>query len=157
MARCVVRTSAVLLCNDRRISPTLGGLRTKRSRVVRVRAALIALAFLAASALGALHEAATAHVRCAAHGELIDSDGPVQTGVRAARDVIAPVQPSARGHGDEHCLLASALRASRIVPVVPAIAMAAVIVDDLASVPAISVAAPAASLYRIAPKTSPPA
>ena len=128
-----------------------------RSRGLRVRAALTTLVFVVASMLGALHEAATAHVRCAAHGELIDSNGPLQTVVRPAPDAIAPAQSSARGHGDEHCLVASALRASPTVPVSPAIAQPVVTVDDLVTVPSAPAAVSAVGLYRTAPKTSPPA
>jgi hypothetical protein len=137
--------------------PTPGGLRTRRSRGVRVRAALTTIAFVAASLLGALHEAATVHIRCAAHGELIDSAGPVRADVPSAQDEVAAAQSSARGHGDDHCLLASATRASRTVPRAPAIAAATITALDLGAVPLLSTAAPAASLYRIAPKTSPPA
>lgn len=132
-------------------------LRTRRSRAVRVRAALTTLAFLAASVLGALHEAATVHVRCAAHGELIDSTGPVPSDVPSARDAIAPAQSSARGHGDDHCLIAAAARASRTVPGSPAIAVPAVAAIDRAALPPATPAPASASLYRIAPKTSPPA
>jgi hypothetical protein len=153
---------AVLLSNNRVITWSARGpnperLRARRSRGVRACAALTTLVFVAAGLLGALHEAATVHVRCAAHGELIDSAGPVRTAVRPVRDAIAPAQPSARGHGDDHCLLASAARASRTVPGSPAIAAAAVTIDDLVAVPSAPIAAPAAGLYRIAPKTSPPA
>jgi len=133
-----------------------GAPRVTRSRRVRVRAALIALAFLTASLFGALHEAATAHVRCAEHGELIDSDGPVPAVAAPASDAIAPAKPSARGHGDDHCLVAAATRASRIVPVSPALAQVVVTVDDLVLALSAPARATAASLYRLAPKTSPP-
>lgn len=124
----------------------------------RVRAALTAAMFVAASLLGVLHEATTAHVRCAAHGELVDSDAPVGVAavVPAAHDTVDPAQPSSRAHGDEHCLLASALRASRIAARAPALAAAAATVDDIALIPPRAVPA-SAGLYRIAPKTSPPA
>ena len=140
----------------RNISPSLRSLRWALvSR--RVHAALTALAFVAASLLGVLHEATTAHERCAVHGELVDSDGPLASVAVpvSAHDSLDGAQSSARGHGDEHCLMASALRASRIAPRAPALAVATV------TVAAAPVAAPSAPrvpvrVFRIAPKTSPP-
>jgi hypothetical protein len=145
------------------ISQASWGSRFTRSRRVRVRAALTALAFLTASWLGVVHEATTVHVRCAAHGELVDSDAPVGAVAavgavaRSARDAMAPAVPLARGHGDDHCLLASALRESRAVPLAPALAAAAVTACDLVMIAPPAIPAVATSLYRIAPKTSPPA
>ena len=135
----------------------LGSLRVPRASR-RVRAALTAFVFMATSLLGVLHEATTSHVRCAAHGELVDSDAPASaaTVAPAAHDTLDRAQPLSRAHGDEHCLLASALRASRIAPRVPAIAAAVAVVDDVVVVAPRPIAAPA-GLYRIAPKTSPPA
>jgi len=128
-----------------------------RDRRVRVRAALTSLAFLVASLLGMLHEATTVHVRCAAHGELIDSGavtGPVSPPVR---DVLSRSQSQSSVRGDDHCLLASAVRESRAVPASPALVAASITVDAVAMAPSARVQTAAASLYRIAPKTSPPA
>lgn len=134
-----------------------GGLRPRRSRSagLRVRAALTAAMFIVASLLGVLHEATTAHVRCAAHGELVDSDAPIGAVAGSARDTILHTQPRAHGHGDEHCLLASALRSSRIAPRTPVLVATVVVVDDIVMATP-GAAQAAASLYRIAPKTSPP-
>jgi hypothetical protein len=120
-------------------------------------AAVTVLAFLAASLLGVLHEATTVHVRCAAHGELIDSSAAVASAVPAVRDSIAPAPGSARGHGDDHCLLASAVRASRILSTTPAIASAAVAVDEVVIAAPSAIPQVAARVDRVAPKTSPPA
>jgi hypothetical protein len=148
-----------LLFRDRR---PLGGPRTLRVRQPRVPAALAAVLLVLANLLGALHDASTSHVRCAAHGELVDSDGPLAVvaspAAVAALAALTTAPGSARGHGDSHCLLAAALRASRIAPPPPVVAAAAITVVDLRSaVPPGLVAAPGASLLRIAPKTSPPA
>ncbi|HEX7836231.1 MAG TPA: hypothetical protein VF469_02145 [Kofleriaceae bacterium] len=123
---------------------------------VRVRAALAAAVFIVANLLGVLHEATTSHVRCAAHGELVDSDGPVGAVAGPARDTILHTQPRTHGHGDEHCLLAQVWRSSRIAPRALALAAAVVAIDDARVVVPGAVPAPE-SLYRIAPKTSPPA
>jgi hypothetical protein len=95
-------------------------------------------------------------VRCAAHGELVDSDGLALAVVGPECSTIEDAPALARGHGDEHCLLASALRASRVAPEVPALVAAIATIDSPVTPPAGLAAAPAAGLYRIAPKTSPP-
>jgi hypothetical protein len=134
-------------------------LRSRRSMRAgrRVHAALAAATFVVASLLGIVHEATTTHVRCAAHGELVDSAAAVGAVAGPARDAIVHGQPRTRGHGDEHCLIASALRSSRIAPRAPALAVTVVTVADVAVVAPGAAAAVTAGLYRIAPKTSPPA
>lgn len=127
----------------------------------RASAALAALLFVLTGMLGVVHEATTSHVRCAAHGELVDSGAPAMAVVGPAHGTIASTITSApslaRGHGDEHCLLASAVRASRIAPRPPTL-IAAIASVDARAIPPLERAAPrAAGLYRIAPKTSPPA
>jgi hypothetical protein len=127
----------------------------------RASAALAALLFVLTGMLGVVHEATTSHVRCAAHGELVDSGAPTAAVVVPARGTIASTIASApllaRGHGDEHCLLASAVRASRIAPRPPTLIAAIASVDARAIPPPERAAPRAAGLYRIAPKTSPPA
>jgi hypothetical protein len=127
----------------------------------RVPAALAAVLLVLANLLGALHDASTAHVRCAAHGELVDSDGPLAIAASAATPAdhaaLTAAPGSARGHGDVHCLLAAALHASRIAPRPPVLAAAAVTAVESAVPPPGLGAAPGVHLLRIAPKTSPPA
>lgn len=120
-------------------------------------AALTALAFVLASLLGIVHEAATTHVRCAEHGELIHHDATVASTGGADRDttVSDPVAAALQSH--EHCALASVTRESRLVPRPPAIASAQVAIARLARSAPRAVAARAGDLYRTAPKTSPPA
>ena len=122
-------------------------------------AALTAFAFVFASLLGWVHDATTSHVRCAAHGELVDSDaGPANIAVAGPqRDTLSSAQHSARGLGDEHCTLASAIRESRIAPRTPSLLAATVRVAELALPARPAVHATVTSVYRIAPKTSPPA
>lgn len=131
-----------------------------RPRPGRASAALAALVFVLTGLLGMVHEATTAHVRCAAHGELVDSDGPVAAVVGPACETIASTIASApllaHGHGDEHCLLASAVRASRIAPRPPILIAAIAVIDARVTPPPERAAPRAAGLYRIAPKTSPP-
>jgi hypothetical protein len=126
----------------------------------RVPAALAAVLLVLANLLGALHDASTSHVRCAAHGELVDSDGPLAIAASAATTAdhaeLTAAPGSARGHGDAHCLLAAALHASRIASRPPALAAAAVALESAVPPPALA-AAPGVHLLRIAPKTSPPA
>ncbi len=126
-------------------------------RPARASAALAALVFVLTGVFGMVHEATTAHVRCAAHGELVDSDGIAAAMVGPACGTIAGAPVRARGHGDEHCLLVSAVHASRIAPRPPALIVATAAIDSLVTPPPGRAAARAAGLYRIAPKTSPPA
>lgn len=123
-------------------------------------AAVTAALFVLASLLGALHEATTSHVRCATHGELVDSDGPLAPSAIAeagTAPVITGALRSARGHGDDHCLLAAAARTSRIAPRTPVLsaASAALAAGDPPAAPLAAPASPSPG-YRIAPKTSPP-
>jgi hypothetical protein len=124
----------------------------------RIHAALTAIVFVAASLLGIVHEATTAHARCAAHGELVDREGPVAAvaAPASAQDALETTQPAARGHGDEHCLLASALRTPRVTarPVAP-VALVVIVAGIATAAP--GAVQTSASVYRIAPKTSPPA
>lgn len=110
--------------------------------------------FVFASLLGMVHEATTSHVRCAAHGELVDGL-PVAALALAGQpgDTVADAADGARSGGDEHCLLASALRASRIAPSPPA----PIGVAELHHALPASAHAAGARVYRLAPKTSPPA
>jgi hypothetical protein len=122
-------------------------------------AAVAAFAFVFASLLGWAHDATTSHVRCAAHGELVDSDaGPANTAVAGPlRDTLTAAQHSARGLADEHCTLASAVRESRVAPRTPSLVAATVRVAALAVIAPPAARATVTSVYRIAPKTSPPA
>lgn len=153
--RCVVGLVAVLRSATRIILSHLRGLGWPGASR-RARAALTALVFVAASLLGALHEATTSHVRCAVHGELVDSAAPLGVVAGPARATIASAQPLARAHGDEHCLLASMWRSPPISPRPPSLVAAVAVSHDVV-VAAPGIAQASASLYRIAPKTSPPA
>jgi hypothetical protein len=128
----------------------------------RVQAALTALVFVLSSLLGVLHEAATTHVRCAQHGELMDGGLPLAGSVPNARDARDGNSASVGDggattiSGHEHCALASAMRASRIAPCPPALSAAPVVTAEVAIAAAADVAVRDRALYRIAPKTSPP-
>jgi hypothetical protein len=162
--------------------PTLDRTCAKRLRAFRPahvasrwQAALTALAFVLSSLFGLLHEATTKHVRCAQHGEMIDSNATIAqaarheipatpaTPTRSAnaedRDLTPRVRdlPGVAMHGHEHCLLISAMRESRVMPRSPAIMPAPVAISRLlASTPRVVIAR-GDDLYRTAPKTSPPA
>lgn len=120
-------------------------------------AALIALVFVLTSLAGMAHEAATQHVRCAEHGELVDAAGPPAL---AARDTLLTVAsrgaPSEPVHGHDHCAFAQTTRASRLDLRPPGVAPIAVAVVELpAALPPRPVHAGVA-VFRAAPKTSPP-
>ena len=149
-----VTLSAPLDCNR-----TRPGVRPSRRVSLRGRAVVTALVFVLSSWFGLVHEATTTHVRCAQHGELMDSGAnaiarPAEAAVDAnVRDV---AETTSQGH--EHCALASAMRESRVVPRPPLLVAA-----PLVTAGPVVAGAPAAetshdrALYRTAPKTSPPA
>lgn len=137
--------------------PRRPGARSMRARRTRASAALAALVFALASLLGVVHEATTTHVRCAAHGELVDSEAVAGAAAGPVCATLAGAGRAARGHGDDHCLLASATRQSRIAARPPAVLTAIVTVDRIVIAAPRHVPVPRATLYRIAPKTSPPA
>lgn len=130
--------------------------RSTSARPGRASAAVAALVFVLTSVFGMVHEATTAHTRCAAHGELVDVDGIAGAVVGPACRTIGSAPALARGHGDEHCLLASAVRASRVAPRPPTLIAARAPIDSHVTSPPELAAVRAAGLYRIAPKTSPP-
>jgi hypothetical protein len=140
-----------------------------------VQAALTALAFVLSSLFGLIHEATTKHVRCAQHGDMIDSDSaiartarleiparpatPTRSASAGDRDLTLRVRdlPGIAVHGHEHCSLISATRESRVLPHPPAIMPAPVAISRLAASTPRVVVARGNDLYRTAPKTSPPA
>jgi len=131
---------------------------------LRGRAALTALAFVLSSWFGVLHESTTTHVRCAQHGELMDTRAG---GDAAARNALAVAPGTIEANvrdvaatttgGHEHCALASAIRESRVVPASPALVAALVAVAEPLALAATVEAPRDRALYRTAPKTSPPA
>lgn len=124
---------------------------------MRVQAALTALAFVLASLFGILHEATTAHVRCAEHGELIHRNPTVANTERAARDAVLGDLRAEAVSSHEHCLLTSAARESRLVARPPSVGPAPVTASRVAATSPRTVTARGGGLYRTAPKTSPPA
>jgi len=124
---------------------------------MRAQAALTAFAFALASLLGVIHEATTRHVVCAAHGELIHADAPTKVAKPPAGGAVASARTTASTHGDDHCALASATHQSRVTSRAPAMASAVAPADTVVAVVPAGVPRAETSLYRTAPKTSPPA
>jgi hypothetical protein len=147
-----------LLLLERKLTSGHRSWRSTPAGPARASAALAALVFVLTSVFGVVHEATTAHARCAAHGELVDIDGAgAAAAVAGPADHTMGTAPAlARGHGDEHCLLASAVRASRISPRPPTLVAAIATIAALVTPGPELAAGRAAGLYRIAPKTSPP-
>jgi len=121
-------------------------------------AALTAAAFVLTSLLGVIHEAATRHVVCAAHGELMHADMPTTRVAEVLQHgSVARDLPASESHGHEHCALASALRQSRIAPRASVIAAPVATTHPVTTTLAPTARAVRIALYRTAPKTSPPA
>lgn len=106
--------------------------------------------------LSLFHEATTVHVRCAEHGELVHgSVETAQANVAAAFSAIGDLAGGA-AQGHEHCKLACASRVASIQP--PAFSLIAITTTTYSIEPAVvGVVDSHESLYRTAPKTSPPA
>jgi hypothetical protein len=126
---------------------------------IRIQAALTALAFVLSGLIGLVHEATTRHVRCAEHGELMHGDPAVATrAVIKAPGLDSTVRDAGPAiHRHEHCSLTSTTRASRVAVRPPAVVAAPVAISDVATATARAIVSPGDSLYRTAPKTSPPA
>ena len=122
----------------------------------RAVAALLGIAFVLANLIGFVHEATTLHVRCAEHGELIHGETSAASS-GDSRATVAGDGQAGESRGHEHCDLASAIRESRCAPQAPALVLAPVTEAVHAAAPAAVATVQHASIYRIAPKTSPPA
>lgn len=126
----------------------------------RARAVVTVIAFVLSSWLGAEHDATTMHVRCAQHGELMDSGAPdtlTVTAAAPARELRVRAAPGDAVRGHEHCALSAATRASRVVPNPPSLAAARLAVAERAAAVVRVAVARDRARYRTAPKTSPPA
>lgn len=168
---CAISQVTLFATSDRTHARRLGA--SSPARLTRAtsrwQAVLTAVAFVLSSLFGLVHEATTTHVRCAQHGELIDSNAadariarsvtPVSPANAEEPDSVSRVSdlPGVAIHGHEHCSLISATRESRMVPRSPAVVPARVVIGDLAIAVPRTTAAPGRVLYRTAPKTSPPA
>jgi hypothetical protein len=126
-----------------------------KASVNRVLSALIGVTFVLASLFGLAHDAATTHVRCAEHGEMMHG-GPPPIAASTARHGRLSAGGGGEFRGHEHCALASAMRESRVAPHVPAVLTAPVAVHNVAPPPIVQSTARTSPLYRSAPKTSPP-
>ena len=127
---------------------------------IRVQAALTALIFVVSSLIGLVHEATTKHVRCAEHGELMHGD-PAQaaraTTTAPQRDSVVRDVAATVPHRHEHCSLTSTTRDSRVELRGPVVAPAPLAISEVADGTHRIVTLRSDSVYRTAPKTSPPA
>jgi hypothetical protein len=125
-----------------------------RVRVRRSGVALVAMLVVIAQLAGFAHEAAVRHVRCAAHGELVEATDAGATSIFADSTAVHQAGDRRADADHDHCTIATAIHA--------AAAVAPPAWTGAASPPAAMVAdgsvAAVASVarYRLAPKTSPP-
>jgi hypothetical protein len=114
-----------------------------------------AMVLVLAQLIGLAHQAAIRHVTCNEHGEELEL-APLAEALHACGDqhLIAVAGDTDSAHHDD-CLLARALHQSSAAPTPTPI-----IIPTLTELPAVAALALAharpATLYRIAPKTSPP-
>lgn len=113
------------------------------------------MVLVAGQLFGMAHEASTRHVRCAQHGETLEAASLTETFHESDDTRLVGVSGDT---GAEHadCEIARALHASSasVTPfVAPAVVARLIVADD----PLVATSPLVRSLYRIAPKTSPPA
>ena len=134
----------------------------------RTGGAALLLAVFALGHLGVMvHQATAQHARCAEHGELVhggDDEGAEAGGLEAWTERQAPddsdrieSRPLAAGHEHEHCWVACAAGERLRVRDPAGESDLARLDKDADLQPATAPRALRSALYRIAPKTSPPA
>jgi len=119
--------------------------------------AALAVLLLVLGQLAALaHNASTRHVRCAEHGEEQDAAQLAQPLHACSQDHLVGIEGD---HGTDHddCTIARALHQSAAAPHHAGAPQLVPTVADSALPREVALVAPATDLYRIAPKTSPPA
>ncbi len=120
----------------------------------RWQASIAALVLLVASLLAGWHHAEVAHGRCSEHGEevhLARVDGTVVAPAPDATQISS--SPWVAVDGDDHCQIVVATHRACDPVTAPAFLPATL---EHVVVPQPRVVAFAATLYRLAPKTSPP-
>jgi hypothetical protein len=129
-----------------------------RATAARLTAALVAFASFAGQLVSIAHVADRRHVACPEHGELeelpsVRHAGEILRAETSFEDGAAPLE----GHGHDHCVFASHVRHSSAATV--RLAWVALALAPSAPPPLVDLAAPKQlrALYRLAPKTSPPA
>ncbi len=111
----------------------------------------VAIALIVLAQLGALsHSAVARHVRCATHGELVDA---AQVDAHST-DAVRLVGARTSGGADDHCELAAALHHD-VTASVPAHTITQPLLAAATAVAPIGTPA-RSTVYRFAPKTSPP-
>ena len=137
----------------------LPGTAKVRTRTGRLTAALVAFASFAGQLVSLEHLAAGPHVACAEHGgELEDVPSVAHVGETLHDEARFENEAAPKpGHGHEHCVFASHARqvgsdvhVGKLVPV-PVVRTVPPLAARVALLP------PRTVLYRLAPKTSPPA
>jgi hypothetical protein len=119
--------------------------------------AAFAVALLVVGQLLALaHNAATRHVECEEHGEIFEAAQLSEALHDCDQDHLVGVENDAGGDHDD-CSIARLLQHSAAAPDVPPVPVRAPALETLDQTAPASVVAIAMALYRIAPKTSPPA
>ena len=118
-------------------------------------AALAALVLVVGQLVGLAHQAATRHVQCAAHGEQLETAMLAEALHACADDHLVGVDGDGGEHHDD-CLVLRALHENGSTPDTwaPPVVVA---VETRFVVTAPRATTVVHALYRIAPKTSPPA
>jgi hypothetical protein len=127
----------------------------------RARALLALLALLSVLAPAELlHFVLVQHVVCAEHGELVHESGvahaaPAEGGGASGQG--PGLHADAVAHDHEHCGVAAASREALALPPAPAVAAISAATSDALLSASRSAVSGSEALFRLAPKTSPPA
>jgi hypothetical protein len=125
------------------------GPRLRRRRAGAIVTALV----LAICTVGVqAREAATVHVRCAEHGELVHVQAHPPVHLPAGTHLV-PIGRDAAAGGHEHCTFIGANHCVQVAAVVPACSVVSAIEPRP---PAAGAEVSARATFRIAPKNSPP-
>jgi hypothetical protein len=128
---------------------------TARARAV---AAIGAYLCLATQLVGLLHVLLVRHATCPDHGEIVHGAAPVAAHASVLAELaIAPAPADTADDEDEHCLFVATRRRENagLAPAAQPVArIEASAATSLRAPPRLLIVAP--TLYRIAPKTSPP-
>jgi len=125
----------------------------------RARGVLLAAVLVASQASAWFHAVGISHVACLEHGEAIHGRVLPAVDAQATRagDQGTLVADLAAAAGHDHCANAALLRWRDVALTAPVALSAFVPTTGPAPFAAAPTAAPASAVYRLAPKTSPPA
>lgn len=131
-----------------------------RAQRRRLSAALSLFVYVGAALLSLAHLAEASHARCPEHGEIVHVDeaalAPSLAEAPQSEDGLAPAPAPGDEHAHDHCVVCTTERAKALEDRHAPLEMRALAAAAAPRAPFVRIPVLAA-LYRVAPKTSPPA